>query len=169
MGIRVGIDLGTTFSAVAMIDSATGKPCVIKNSFESSITPSVLSFEPNGNILFGEDAKNMQAIGDTNAIAFFKRSMGNSLFSVDFFGKSYSATDLSSILLRKLKEESEKQVGEKIDSAVITVPAYFTHKERAATIEAGKRAGLDVIAIINEPTAAAFAYGLNEKNLNKLC
>ena len=163
MGIRVGIDLGTTFSAVARIDSSTGKPCVIKNSFDSAITPSVLCFESNGNILFGEDAKNMQAVGDTNAIAFFKRSMGKDFFSVEFFGKSYSATDLSSILLRKLKEEAEKQIGEKIESAVITVPAYFTHKERSATIEAGKRAGLDVIAIINEPTAAAFAYGLTEK------
>lgn len=164
MGIRVGIDLGTTFSSVARIDPVSGKPCVIKNGFGSSITPSVLCFEANGNILFGEDAKNMQAVGDTNAIAFFKRSMGKDLFSVEFFEKNYTATDLSSILLKKLKEEAEQQIWEKIESAVITVPAYFTHKERSATIEAGKRAGLDVIAIINEPTAAAFAYGLNEKD-----
>lgn len=164
MGIRVGIDLGTTFSAVARIDPNTGKPCVIKNSFGSAITPSVLCFEPDGNILFGEDAKNMQSTGDTNAIAFFKRSMGKDFFSVEFFGKTYTATDLSAILLRKLKEEAEEQTGETIDSAVITVPAYFTHKERSATIEAGKRAGLEVTAIINEPTAAAFAYGLNEKD-----
>lgn len=163
MGIRVGIDLGTTFSAVARIEPKTGKPMVIKNSFGSPITPSVLCFERDGNILFGEDAKNMQSVGDTNAIAFFKRSMGKDMFSVDILGKSYNATDLSAILLRKLKEEAEQQSGEKIDSAVITVPAYFTHKERSATIEAGKRAGLEVIAIINEPTAAAFAYGLNEK------
>ena len=164
MGIRVGIDLGTTFSAVARIDPNTGKPCVIKNSFGSAITPSVLCFEPDGNILFGEDAKNMQSTGDTNAIAFFKRSMGKDFFSVEFFGKTYTATDLSAILLKKLKEEAEEQTGETIDSAVITVPAYFTHKERSATIEAGKRAGLEVTAIINEPTAAAFAYGLNEKD-----
>lgn len=163
MGIRVGIDLGTTFSAVARINPETGKPCVIKNSFESAITPSVLCFEQNGNILFGEDAKNMQAAGDTNAVAFFKRSMGKDMFSVDFFGRSYTATELSAILLKKIKEEAEHQTGETIDGAVITVPAYFTHKERTATIEAGKKAGLDVIAIINEPTAAAFAYGLNEK------
>lgn len=167
MGIRVGIDLGTTFSAVVRINPDTGKPDVIKNNFGSAITPSVLCFESNGNILFGEDAKNMQAVGDTNAVAFFKRSMGKDLFSVEFFGKSYTATDLSAILLTKLKEEAEQQIGEKIDSAVITVPAYFTHKERSATIEAGKRAGLDVIAIINEPTAAAFAYGLNEKNVEQ--
>lgn len=163
MGIRVGIDLGTTFSAVARIEPNTGKPMVIKNSFGSATTPSVLCFERDGNILFGEDAKNMQSVGDTNAIAFFKRSMGKDMFSVDILGKTYNATDLSAILLQKLKEEAEQQIGEKIDAAVITVPAYFTHKERAATIEAGKRAGLEVIAIINEPTAAAFAYGLNEK------
>ena len=164
MGIRVGIDLGTTFCAVAKIDSYTGKPEIIKNSFNSPITPSVLYFESNGNILFGEDAKNMQSVGDTNAIAFFKRSMGNKAFTVDFFGKSYTATDLSAILLKKLKEEAERQCGERIDSAVITVPAYFTHIERTETLNAGKRAGLDVIAIINEPTSAAFAYGLNEKD-----
>lgn len=164
MGIRVGIDLGTTFSAVARIDPDTGKPVVIKNSFGSATTPSVLCFERDGNVLFGEDAKNMQSVGDTNAVAFFKRSMGKDLFSVDILGRTYTATDLSAILLKKLKEEAEQQCGDKIDSAVITVPAYFTHKERAATIEAGKRAGLDVIAIINEPTAAAFAYGLNEKS-----
>ena len=106
----------------------------------------------------------MQSVGDTNAIAFFKRNMGKDMFSVDILGKTYTATDLSAILLQKIKEEAEKQTGEKIDAAVITVPAYFTHKERAATIEAGKRAGLEVISIINEPTAAAFAYGLNEKD-----
>ncbi len=164
MGIRVGIDLGTTFSAVAYINETTGKPEVIKNSFGSPITPSVLCFEENGNVLFGEDAKNMQATGDTNAVSFFKRNMGNEMFAVDFFGKTYNATDLSALLLKNLVKEAEAGLGQKIDAAVITVPAYFTHKEREATIEAGKKAGLDVIAIINEPTAAAFAYGLNEKS-----
>ena len=163
MGIRVGIDLGTTFSAVARIDPVTGKPEVIKNSFGSPITPSVLCFERDGSILFGEDAKNMQSAGDTNAVAFFKRRMGRSDYSVEICGKTYTATDLSAILLQKLKEEAERQCGEKIDAAVITVPAYFAHKERTETIEAGKRAGLEVITILNEPTAAAFAYGLNEK------
>lgn len=163
MGIRVGIDLGTTFSSIARIDKQTGKPVIIKNSFDSPITPTVLCFERDGNILFGEDAKNMQAIGDENAVAFFKRSMGKDAFTIDILGKSYNATDLSAIFLKKLKEEAEAQIGESIDAAVITVPAYFTHKERSATIEAGKRAGLEVIAIINEPTAAAFAYGLNER------
>lgn len=163
MGIRVGIDLGTTFSAVALIDEQTGKPVVIKNSFGSPITPTVLCFERNGSVLFGEDAKSMQASGDENAVAFFKRSMGKDAFFVDILGKNYDATNLSAIFLKKLKEEAEAQIGETIDAAVVTVPAYFTHKERSATIEAGKRAGLDVIAIINEPTAAAFAYGLTER------
>lgn len=163
MGIRVGIDLGTTFSAVAWIDPANGKPMVIKNRQGSGITPSVLCFEPSGTVLFGEDAKMMQSTGDLNSVAFFKRSMGQDAYQIEFHGKTYTATDLSAIFLQKLVADAEAQIGEKIDAAVITVPAYFTHKERAATMEAGKRAGLDVIAIINEPTAAAFAYGLNEK------
>lgn len=163
MGIRVGIDLGTTFSAVAKINEVSGKPEIIKNSFDSPITPSVLCFESSGKILFGEDAKGMQGMGNTNAIAFFKRNMGNEQFCVEFFGKSYDATDLSAIFLQCLVKEAEQSCGEKIESAVITVPAYFTHKERQATIDAGKKAGLEVLAIINEPTAAAFAYGLNEK------
>jgi len=167
MRLRVGIDLGTTFSAVARIDEQTGKPVIVKNSFGSAITPSVLCFERNGNILFGEDAKNMQASGDKNAVAFFKKSMGKNSFLVDILGKIYNATDLSAIYLKKLKEETEVQIGEKIDAAVITVPAYFTHKERLATIEAGKRAGLEVLSIINEPTAAAYAYGLSERGIEQ--
>jgi len=164
MGIRVGIDLGTTFSAVARIDEHTGKPVVIKNSFGSATTPSVLCFGNDGSVFFGEDAKSMQASGDANTASFFKRSMGKDLFSIDILSKTYNPTDLSAIFLKKIKEEAEMQIGEKIDDVVITVPAYFTHKERTATIEAGKKAGLEVIAIINEPTAAAFAYGLNDKD-----
>ena len=164
MGIRVGIDLGTTFSAVARIDTHNGRPVIIKNGFDSPITPSVLCFERDGNVLYGEDAKSMQAIGNPNTASFFKRSIGKDLVSIDILGKSYSPTDLSAIFLEKLKKEAEMQIGENIDAAVITVPAYFTHKERAATIDAGEKAGLEVIAIINEPTAAAFAYGLNDKD-----
>ena len=164
MGIRVGIDLGTTISAVAKIDAGSGKPEIIKNSLNLPITPSVLCFEEKGRILFGEDAKAMQGMGNTNAFAFFKRNMGNDQFRIEVFNKTYSATDLSAIFLKKLVEEAENCSGEKIDSAVITVPAYFTHKERMATIEAGEKAGLNVLAIINEPTAAAFAYGLNKKD-----
>lgn len=163
MSISVGIDLGTTFSAIARINEQTGKPEVIKNDFGSPTTPSVLCFEENGMILYGEDAKSMQEMGNPNTIAFFKRNMGNELFKVEFHGKQYSATDLSALFLSKIVEEAEQNSGEKIKSAVITVPAYFTHKERQATIDAGKKAGLNVLAIINEPTAAAFAYGLNDK------
>jgi molecular chaperone DnaK (HSP70) len=162
LGLRVGIDLGTTFCAVARIDVHSGKPEVINNSYGKSITPSVLCFEANGNILFGEDAKSMQEAGDKNVASFFKRSMGNDAYTLEIHGKTYSPTDLSAILLRNLKNEAEQQTGEKIDAAVITVPAYFSHKERSATIEAGRKAGLEVIAIINEPTAAIFAYGLTD-------
>nr|WP_072537014.1 Hsp70 family protein [Anaerococcus mediterraneensis] len=163
MAIRVGIDLGTTFSSVAWINPQNTRAEIIKNIYGKTITPSVLCFEENGNILYGEDAKAMQASGDTNSIAFFKRSMGDENFRVNILGKSYNATDLSAILLEKIVKEAEKNLGKKIGSAVITVPAYFSHKERQATMDAGKKAGLDIIAIINEPTAAAFAYGLNEK------
>lgn len=163
MGIRVGIDLGTTFSAVARIDPQTGKPVIIKNSYGASITPSVLCFQEDGSVLFGEEAKNMQGIGDPNAIAFFKRSMGKDNFASEFFGKTYTPTELSSILLHQLKEEAEEESGETIDSAVITVPAYFNQFERTATIKAAELAGIEVQHIINEPTSAAFAYGLNEK------
>jgi len=163
MGIRVGIDLGTTFSAVARINQATGKPEIIKNIYGNPTTPSVLCFQPDGDILHGDDAKNMQGMGDTNTASFFKRSMGKLAVSFDILGKSYSPTDLSAILLKKLVQEAEAQSGESVDAAVITVPAYFTHIERAATKAAGAAAGIDVIAIINEPSAAAFAYGLNEK------
>lgn len=162
MGIRVGIDLGTTFSAVARIN-ADGKPEVIHNSFGEAVTPSVLCFQEDGSVLYGQDAKDMQLVGDTNTASFFKRAMGNDDYQVEYFGKIYSATDLSAILLRKLVEEAQEQCGERIDSAVITVPAYFAHKERVATIEAGKKAGLNVLGILNEPTAAAFAYGLMDR------
>lgn len=167
MGIRVGIDLGTTFSAVAMVDRLTGKPVIIKNSFNNTTTPSVLCFEENGNVLFGDDAKNMQAAGDPNTASFFKRSMGKDLFSVDIHGTAYNATDLSAILLKNLIKEAEANIGDRIDSAVITVPAYFSHKERAATIEAANKAGLQDVVLINEPTAAAFAYGLNESGVEQ--
>ncbi len=162
MGIRVGIDLGTTFSAVAKIDPRTGTPVIIKNNEDSPTTPSVLCFEADGTVLYGQEAKDMQLTGDTNTASFFKRSMGRADFAAPIRGRTYDATELSSILLKKLVAEAEGQCGEKIDAAVITVPAYFTSLEREATIEAGRRAGLEVIAIINEPTAAALAYGLHK-------
>ena len=163
MGIRVGIDLGTTFSACAKIDPATGRPVIIRNNYGESTTPSVLCFEPDGTVLYGKDAKDMQAAGEGRTVSLFKRSMGEEFFALDIFGRRYTAEDLSAILLSKLKDEAERQCGETIDAAVITVPAYFRYKERAATQEAGRRAGLNVIAVLNEPTAAAYAYGLNKQ------
>ena len=162
MGINVGIDLGTTFSAVARISPQTGRAEIIKNHFGETITPSVLYFNSDGSVLFGEEAKQLQQEGDTNSVAFFKRNMGNGMYEVTIYGKKYTAADFSSILLKKLKETAEEVSGQKIDGAVITVPAYFTDIERSETMKAGRAAGLNVLAIINEPTAAAFAYGLNE-------
>lgn len=167
MSLRVGIDLGTTYSAVAYINQQTGKPQVIKNRYKSSVTPSVLCFLPDGNVLFGEDAKEEYSFGNENAVAFYKRDMGNKNYHLYFYDKEYDASDLSAIFLKNLKEDAEKQIGDTIDSAVITVPAYFTHVEREATMRAGERAGLNVISIINEPTAAALAYGLNEESGTK--
>lgn len=160
MGIRVGIDLGTTFSLVAKIDEVTGKPCIIPNSDGSNTTPSVLHFLPDGGVVCGQAAKDMQAAGDVNTAAFFKRAMGNPGFAPAFYGRRYSAPQLSGLLLGHLKAEAEARTGQAIDGAVITVPAYFTQAERQATLDAGRMAGLNVLSIINEPTAAAFAYGL---------
>lgn len=162
MARRVGIDLGTTFSAVAYIDEATGKPKVLKNHMGEKLTPSVLCFQDDGTVLFGQEAKDEQSFGNPNAVAFFKRLMGDRNYEVEFAGKRYTAEDLSAILLEHLKKDAEMQLHDSIDSAVITVPAYFGDAERKATKNAGKRAGLDVIAIINEPTAAAYAYGLSD-------
>jgi len=163
MGLCVGIDLGTTFSAVAYVDEGSGRPRIIKNKFGKNITPSVLCFHEDG-ILYGEEAKECQSQGDANAIAFFKRRMGDPHFQVTFYGKNYDAEALSAILLENLIKDAEKELSLKITDAVITVPAYFNNSQREATIRAGKRAGINVICIINEPTAAAFAYGLNRKD-----
>lgn len=164
MGIRVGIDLGTTFSAVAYVNPVTGKAEIIKNKNGGSVTPSVLCFQEDGEILYGEDAKLEQSFGNPNTASFFKRYIGNDAYELEFFGKTYNPVDLSAILLKKLVEDAQNQIGENIDSAVITVPAYFAHFERDATIRAAKKAGINVISIISEPTSAAFAYGMNEKN-----
>ncbi len=159
MGLSVGIDLGTTFSAVAVIDRA-GRPVIVNNREGKPITPSVICFsgeEP----LVGDEAKEMQALGKANIASFFKRSMGDSSFVLNFNQRNYTPTDLSAILLAKLKSDAEATLGEKITHAVITVPAYFNNFQREATIKAGEIAGLKVLRIINEPTAAALAYGLD--------
>lgn len=161
MGIKVGIDLGTTFSAVAIMDEKKGQPIIVPNTNGERITPSVIQFLPNGEIVVGTEAKDAYEAGESGCVSAFKRSMGKTEPYCSFYGKSYTAEALSSILLRYLKEEAEAVTGQKIDEAVVTVPAYFYHKERSATMRAAKAAGLNIRQIINEPTAAAMNYGAN--------
>ncbi len=157
--MKVGIDLGTTYSAVSTYDKKTSKPVMIKNSFGKEITPSVICFLDDGDILVGEDAKDMQANGAGINAAAFKRNMGDGTTAVSFNGKDYTSEELSAMLLKHLIEDAEKATGEKITDAVITVPAYFNDFQRKATIRAGESCGVKVPKIINEPTAAAISYG----------
>ncbi|MDD3232629.1 MAG: Hsp70 family protein [Candidatus Methanomethylophilus sp.] len=157
--MKAGIDLGTTYSTVARYDRMTSKPEVILNRFGKELTPSVICFLDSGEILIGEDAKDMQAGGAGINAAAFKRGMGNPNFSVEANGKTYSAEQLSTILLKELIKEAEETSGQKIDQVVITVPAYFNDLQRKATIRAGEACGVKVLKIINEPTAAAISYG----------
>ncbi len=157
--MKVGIDLGTTYSAVARYDKASNKPIMLNNAFGKEITPSVICFLDDGDILVGEDAKDMQSNGTGVNAAAFKRNMGDGSIVVSFNGKDYTAEDLSAMLLKHLIEDAEKAAGEKIDEAVITVPAYFEDAQRIATKRAGESCGIKVPKIINEPTAAAISYG----------
>jgi molecular chaperone DnaK (HSP70) len=152
----VGIDLGTTFSAIAACD-ATGRPKIILNPDGKPITPSVVCFR-DGAAIVGEAAKELQAIGYPTA-AFFKRQMGDAHWIFNADGVEHSATDLSALVLKQLKCDAEQALGSKITDAVITVPAYFRNAEREATIAAGRQADLNVLQVINEPTAGAIAYG----------
>lgn len=161
MGIKVGIDLGTTFSAVAMMDEKKGQPVIIPNTLGERITPSVIQFTEDDEIIVGTEAKEAFEAGESGCASVFKRSMGSQDIYCSFNGKRYTAEDLSAILLRYLKEETEKVTHQEIDEAVVTVPAYFYHKERQATMNAAKKAGLNIRQIINEPTAAAMNYGAN--------
>ncbi len=158
----VGIDLGTTFCAVAHID-AYGKPQVIPNSESERITPSVVLFD-GSNAIVGTVAKQNSVSEPEKIVDFVKREMGKSKsgFHREFNEKIYSAEELSAIIIRKLKNDSEKYLGQQVTDAVITVPAYFNDAERTATLHAGQLAGLNVLQIINEPTAAALAYGLDK-------
>ena len=158
----VGIDLGTTFCAIAHID-AYGKPQIIPNAESERITPSVILFDGT-NAVVGTIAKQNAVAEPDKIVDFVKREMGKSKqqFSRTFASKVYSAEELSAIILRKLKGDAEKYLGEAVTDAVITVPAYFNDAERTATLHAGQLAGLNVLQIINEPTAAALAYGLDK-------
>ncbi|MCL2073555.1 MAG: Hsp70 family protein [Marinilabiliaceae bacterium] len=161
METAIGIDLGTTFSAIATIDEY-GKPVVIKNLTGDTLTPSVIYFENANETIVGYEAKERQFFGEENIVSLFKRRMGNENFERSFHGKVFNATDLSSILLKKIKEDAETVLNKKISSAVITVPAYFNDFQRKATINAAENAGLKVLKIINEPTAAAIAFGIKQ-------
>jgi molecular chaperone DnaK (HSP70)/uncharacterized protein YegL len=165
MSTFVGIDLGTTNSAVAR-RNAYGRPEVIANREGQSITPSVVYFGTDPPAV-GQEAKEWARLGNEEIASFFKPHMGNPLFRLRFHEKSYSATELSTMVLRRLKEDAEARLGEPVDRAVITVPAYFADPQRKATIEAGTAAGLRVLRIINEPTAAALAYGLQRSGVEE--
>jgi molecular chaperone DnaK len=158
----VGIDLGTTFSAIAHIDPY-GKPQIIPNAESERITPSVILFD-GANAVVGTHAKQNAVAEPEKIVDFVKREMGKSKaqFHRDFNGKIYSAEELSALIVKKLKNDAEKYLGSEITDAVITVPAYFNDAERTATLHAGQLAGLNVLQIINEPTAAALAYGIDK-------
>src|ERR1041385_3779198 len=158
----VGIDLGTTFCAMAHIDPY-GKPQIIPNSESERLTPSVILFDGTS-VIVGTLAKNNAVAEAERIVDFVKREMGKpkEQFQREVGGKVYSAEELSALILRKLKSDAEKYLKEPVTDAVITVPAYFNDAERTATITAGQLAGLNVLQIINEPTAAAVAYGLDK-------
>ena len=159
MARAVGIDLGTTNSVVAVLEG--GEPTVIPNAEGSRTTPSVVAFTKSGEVLVGEVAKRQAVTNVDRTIRSVKRHMGTG-WSVDIDGKKYTAQEISARILQKLKRDAEAYLGESVTNAVITVPAYFSDAERQATKEAGEIAGLTVDRIINEPTAAALAYGLDK-------
>ncbi len=165
MAKTIGIDLGTTNSVVAVMEG--GKPTVIANAEGSRTTPSIVAFTKNGERLVGQLAKRQAIVNPDRTIASIKRHMGED-YKVNIDGKDYTPQEISAMILRKLAEDASKYLGEKVTSAVITVPAYFNDAQRQATKDAGKIAGLDVLRIVNEPTAAALAYGLEKDKSEKV-
>ena len=165
MGKIIGIDLGTTNSCVAVIEG--GEPTVITNSEGARTTPSVVAFTKDGERLVGQLAKNQAVTNPDRTVISIKRHMGSD-YKVDIDGKKYTPQEISAMILQKLKTEAEGYLGEKVTDAVITVPAYFTDSQRQATKDAGQIAGLNVQRIINEPTAAALAYGIDKENEQKI-
>ena len=156
----IGIDLGTTNSVVAVMEG--GEPTVITNPEGSRLTPSVVGFTKDGERLVGQLAKRQAVSNPDRTIASIKRHMGEANYKVNIDDKSYTPPEISAMVLQKLKADAEKYLGAKVSQAVITVPAYFNDSQRQATKDAGKIAGLDVLRIVNEPTAAALAYGLDK-------
>ena len=165
MGKIIGIDLGTTNSCVAVMEG--GKPVVITNAEGSRTTPSVVAFLKSGERVVGDAAKRQAVTNADKTISSIKRHMGSD-YKVEIDGKKYSPEEISAMTLQKLKADAEAYLGEKVTEAVITVPAYFTDSQRQATKNAGKIAGLDVKRIINEPTAAALSYGLDNEKEQKI-
>ena len=161
----IGIDLGTTNSCVAVMEG--GKPTVITNAEGMRTTPSVVAFTKTGERVIGEPAKRQAVTNAEKTIASIKRHMGTD-YKVQIDGKAYSPQEISAMILQKLKSDAENYLGEKVTEAVITVPAYFNDAQRQATKDAGKIAGLDVKRIINEPTAAALSYGLDNEEEQKI-
>ena len=165
MGKIIGIDLGTTNSCVAVMEG--GKPTVIANTEGARTTPSVVAFTKTGERLVGEPAKRQAVTNADKTISSIKREMGSD-YKVAIDDKKYSPQEISAMILQKLKADAEGYLGEKVTEAVITVPAYFNDAQRQATKDAGKIAGLEVLRIINEPTAAALAYGIDKKEDSKI-
>ena len=165
MGKIIGIDLGATNSCVAVMEG--GKPVVIPNAEGMRTTPSVVAFTKTGERLVGEPAKRQAVTNADRTISSIKRHMGTD-YKVSIDGKDYTPQEISAMILQKLKTDAESYLGEKVTQAVITVPAYFNDAQRQATKDAGKIAGLSVERIINEPTAAALAYGLEDESEQKV-
>ncbi|MGN1040941.1 MAG: molecular chaperone DnaK [Candidatus Fimimonas sp.] len=163
MGKIIGIDLGTTNSCVAVLEG--GEPVVITNAEGNRTTPSIVALTKDGERLVGQVAKRQAVVNADRTVLSIKREMGSN-YTVDIDGKKYSPQEISAIILGKLKADAEAYLGEKVTQAVITVPAYFSDAQRQATKDAGKIAGLEVLRIINEPTAAALAYGLDKGENN---
>ena len=161
MGLAIGIDLGTTYSAAAHVHPVSGKSVIVPNAEGESLTPSVIWFGGDAPVV-GRNAKAQQKAGECDTVSFFKRGMGDPYYFVEFQGQSYTPIDLSALVLTKIRKDCEAVLKEKVTDAVITVPAYFTDAQRKATIAAGEQAGLKVLRIINEPTAAALAYGVGQ-------
>ncbi|MBQ6613749.1 MAG: Hsp70 family protein, partial [Clostridia bacterium] len=165
MGKVIGIDLGTTNSCVAVFEG--GEPIVIPNPEGARTTPSVVAFTKDGERMVGQVAKRQSVINPDKTISSIKREMGTG-YKVEIDGKSYTPQEISAMVLQKLKSDAEAYLGTTVTEAVITVPAYFTDAQRQATKDAGKIAGLDVKRIINEPTAAALAYGMDKEAEQKI-
>lgn len=164
MARAIGIDLGTTNSAIAVLEG--GEPTIIANAEGARTTPSVVAFSSTGEVLVGELAKRQAVTNVDRTISSVKRHMGTD-WKVSIDDKDYTAQEISARILGKLKHDAEEYLGEPVTDAVITVPAYFSDAQRQATKEAGQIAGLNVQRIVNEPTAAALAYGLEKGKIGR--